>query len=266
MRKLFYTPTSFLVIVLFFPLLATAQHASVSVAMPMHVMAPAAAVRAPVHAGPVQPVHPAAHTASAGAHPGTAKSSGHPIPTKAHAHPVHSNGGVVTGPTAPRAAFADDGYETPGLGFDYTHFAAVHPEERHRHPFAGGVFPFVGGGIFLPTTGYVESGAPQDAADEPQQGEATERANDYVEATPVEQSPNTRARMKSSLAPASSTEYIFVRRDGTVFFAVAYSWVNGSLQYVTQDGLRKLVSSSTLDLDATAQFNEQRGVAFHAPA
>ena len=51
-----------------------------------------------------------------------------------------------------------------------------------------------------------------------------------------------------------------------MFFAVAYSWVNANLQYVTLDGLRKLAAMSTLDLDATVQFNEQRGVAFRSPA
>jgi hypothetical protein len=51
-----------------------------------------------------------------------------------------------------------------------------------------------------------------------------------------------------------------------VFFAVAYSWVNGNLQYITQEGLRKIAPLTTLDLDATSQFNEQRGVPFRSPA
>jgi hypothetical protein len=63
-----------------------------------------------------------------------------------------------------------------------------------------------------------------------------------------------------------SEQYVFVRRDGTVFFAVAYSWEEGNLFYVTQDGLRRSVTSDLLDLDATQQFNEQRGLTFKAPA
>jgi hypothetical protein len=53
-----------------------------------------------------------------------------------------------------------------------------------------------------------------------------------------------------------------VRRDGTVFFAVAYAWENGTLRYVTSEGLRRSVAHETLDLSATQQFNEQRGLNF----
>jgi hypothetical protein len=52
-------------------------------------------------------------------------------------------------------------------------------------------------------------------------------------------------------------EYVFVRRDGTVFFAVAYSWEQGSLRYISRDAL---------DLKATQQFNEERGLTFRSPA
>jgi hypothetical protein len=61
-------------------------------------------------------------------------------------------------------------------------------------------------------------------------------------------------------------EYVFVRRDGTVFFAVAYSWEHGALRYVSSEGLRRSVEREKLDLDATKQFNEQRGMVFRAPA
>jgi hypothetical protein len=57
-----------------------------------------------------------------------------------------------------------------------------------------------------------------------------------------------------------------VRRDGTVFFAVAYAWENGTLRYVTSQGLRRTVTQDALDLDATRQFNEQRGLTFQLPA
>jgi hypothetical protein len=63
-----------------------------------------------------------------------------------------------------------------------------------------------------------------------------------------------------------SSEYVFVRKDGTVFFAVAYTWENGMLRYITREGLRRNASSDSLDLNATQQFNEQRGVNFRLPA
>jgi hypothetical protein len=62
-----------------------------------------------------------------------------------------------------------------------------------------------------------------------------------------------------------SEEYVFVRRDGTVFFAAAYAWENGTLRYVTNEGVRHNITSDKLDLDATQQFNEQRGLNFRAP-
>ena len=66
--------------------------------------------------------------------------------------------------------------------------------------------------------------------------------------------------------PRDTAEYVFVRRDGSLLFAVAYSWDNGTLRYVTRDGLRRSVTQDALDMDATQQFNEQRGVNFHLPA
>jgi hypothetical protein len=57
-----------------------------------------------------------------------------------------------------------------------------------------------------------------------------------------------------------------VRRDGTLFFAVAYSWDNQTLRYITQEGLRRSVKREALDLAATEQFNEQRGLSFVSPA
>ena len=276
-RKYFYTHASLIVGGLFFPLLATAQHSTGSAAMSMHMVAPShpmmavaptGAMHAPIHPGSPQVYHPA-RPASYGAHPVYARSSGHPISTKApiYNHPGRTNGSVGNRPMAPRSAFADDGYATPGLGFDYAHYAAVHPRSRYHHSFGGGVYPFVGGGIYLPSAGYFDAGGPQESVDESPQGEGNEQTPDYPEAAPFEQpAVSTPVRARSSPAPAPTPEYVFVRRDGTVFFAVAFSWLNGNLQYVTQDGMRKLVSQSALDLDATAQFNEQRGVAFHSPA
>ena len=63
-----------------------------------------------------------------------------------------------------------------------------------------------------------------------------------------------------------AAEYVFVRRDGGLLFAVAYSWDNGMLRYVTRDGFRRSVTQDALDLDATQQFNEQRGLSFRLPA
>lgn len=120
--------------------------------------------------------------------------------------------------------------------------------------------------MYIPD-GDAETEAPSEPAGEVQSEEDRDSSRVVPETAPAQRVPAAiQARSNSNPAPAPASEYIFVRRDGTVFFAVAYSWVNGNLQYVTQDGFRKYVSASTLDMDATAQFNEQRGVVFHSPA
>ena len=276
MTNRFYIQAGISASIVLCPMLVTAQqHASLPPAMHMVVparpMAPAPGFATQPHASSALAVHPTSRTGSLSAHRVSSGARGYSTSTRipVHSQPVRTNRGISTAPGVLRPGFADDGYATPGLGFDYTHFAAVHPGERRRsaYSYGGAIIPFVGGGIYLPTTGYIDGGASQESADDSPQVDVTEPLADYSEAGPVEQAPvSTHARTRPSAAPSPSPEYVFVRRDGTVFFAVAYSWSNGSLQYVTQDGLRKLASLSTLDLDATAQFNEQRGVAFHSPA
>ncbi len=169
--------------------------------------------------------------------------------------------------TSHRLGGAEEDNGIPGLGFDYPHYAATHPNAGHHHFHGESVIPFAGGGIYFPTMGYLEAGAPGEVATEGPPAETVESTTEAAEPAPVEQPlVLPRARSRENPTPVPSAEYIFVRRDGTVFFAVAYSWVNGNLQYVTQDGFRKFVPSGSLDLDATTQFNEQRGVVFHSPA
>jgi hypothetical protein len=242
----------------------------------MAMMSPASVGRAPVHNTSIpsnlsQAGHPVVHS-STGTHVGSGKNSLHPGSTKSTTHThtaIHSTGGVATSGSriAPQADFTADGYPTPGFGFDYVHYAAVHPQQDHQH-FDGAIVPFIGGGIYLPTGGYYSnSEPPQEAAEDSQEVEPQQQAAEQAEMVPVQQSPaSAQARTRPYPVPRTSSEYIFVRRDGSVFFAVAYSWQNGNLQYVTQDGFKKMASESTLDLDATSQFNEQRGLVFRSPA
>jgi len=88
-----------------------------------------------------------------------------------------------------------------------------------------------------------------------------EAARRVIEAAPAP--PQVEDR---SAVPRSTEEFVFVRRNGTVFFAVAYAWENGTLRYVTSEGLRRSAARETLDLNATQQFNEQRGLNFRWPA
>ncbi len=168
---------------------------------------------------------------------------------------------------------ASDFESAPGLGFDYAHVAATHPNgvdgrSRHRNGFNDGavLFPFSGGGYFLPTD--LGAGTAEGAEGD---GGVAEDPQEAGDAAPATRSARVRSVDRLPLlgppAPQKNVpEYVFVRRDGTVFFAVAYSWENGSLRYVSSEGLRRTLEREKLDLDATQQFNEQRGMVFRSPA
>jgi hypothetical protein len=236
-------------------------HASMAAPVHMGALSGPQAMHVPVHVA--QASHPSSHLAPAGPRQNGPRST------------THSTGYTTATRTYPARPHANDfnsyplnDYPAPGLGFDYVHYAAVHPNSGHNHGhFRGGaIFPFFNGGIYYPSSDYVEPGAADNqSSDLVQSGSDAQPAETAETDSQMEEAPVSTVRSKPAPVPPSS-EYIFVRRDGSVFFAVAYSWVNGDLQYVTKDGFRRLVSMGTLDLDATTQFNEQRGVVFHSPA
>ena len=156
----------------------------------------------------------------------------------------------------------------PGLGFDEAHLAATCGPGPHG--IRGGAFaspfyvPFYEGGFYVPgvaapveENSMADTGQPEVMESENRDRGRRYRASETQTAPPVE---------AASAEPADNDEFVFVRRDGTVFFAVAYSWEKGTLRYVTSQGLRHTVTQDALDLDATRQFNEQRGLNFRSPA
>ena len=109
----------------------------------------------------------------------------------------------------------------PGLGFDYAHVAATHPNGvngRHHHGNDGAVlFPFSGGGYFLPTD--LGAATCRGAQGE---GSAVEGAEEEGDVAPAERPARVRSvdRLPVLGPPAPQKdvpEYVFVRRDGTVF-------------------------------------------------
>src|SRR5467141_2211735 len=162
----------------------------------------------------------------------------------------------------------------PGLGFDAVHQSATcgsgGREFRGRgfqDPF---FFPFYDGGYGYSEPDYPVADDDGSAAPIPQpegtdaQAQGTGRGYQAAQPAPVP-APAPAAETASS-APAENEEFVFVRRDGTVFFAVAYTWDRGTLRYITPQGLRHTVTKDALDLDATREFNEQRGMSFRLPA
>jgi nucleoid-associated protein YgaU len=157
----------------------------------------------------------------------------------------------------------------PGLGFDAVHQAAICGSGVGfgGRGFAGSsFFPFFDGGFFLPGSpaALEDSSAAEPAQPEATDADARETTRRRRTAQPVmEPAPTNEA---ASAAPTDNEQFVFVRRDGTLFFAVGYTWENGTLRYVTEQGLRHTVTQDALDLDATRQFNEQRGLNFRLPS
>jgi hypothetical protein len=161
-----------------------------------------------------------------------------------------------------------DDTQVPGLGFDYVHFAATHPNQAHHNNRQNGfVVPLFGGGYY-PYYGVADEATSQPAgeqqADEPQYDQPPLMRRQR--STQLAEVPTPPTNQSSAYPLPDSDEYVFVRRDGTVFFAVAYTWDLKTLRYITSQGLRQSISSDALDLDATHQFNEQRGLSFRSPA
>ncbi len=171
-----------------------------------------------------------------------------------------------------RRRFDDDNFNfrrdcnsAPGFGLDAVHQAAICGSTTFGLRTSGLgfplFFPFFDGGFSIPSSpAAVAEGSTAEAQ---QQEEA--------DAEPLERGHRSRvipqaAAEAASSAPAEDQEFVFVRRDGTVFFAVAYAWERGTLRYITSQGLRRTVTQDALDLDATQQFNEQRGLNFRSPA
>jgi len=217
-----------------------------------------------VHAAPVGHIATAsAPRASARAQSGSVVRTGVPARTR--------TGGVRNARhTNNSSNFSNDFGENnfndvPGLGFDYPHLAAVSGNRHHGRGFFGGV-PFFDGGLLF--------GAPSVIIEQPAEAQLGE--GDAVAGNAADSDPPRRPRRtyEAEASPASAAaqpvpdveQYVFVKRDGGLEFAVAYSWVNGTLRYITPDGKRRTMGRDALDLTATEQFNEQRGVEFHAPA
>jgi hypothetical protein len=232
------------------------------------------------HAGAASPA--SGHAAMAGVRapsPGSRPSVGVPAATQAgggfgthlqasgrRIRPANRHGEFV-----PRAQFDTTDFEdVPGLGFDFPHLAAVSGNRHHRGHL--GAFPFGFDGFLLGAPPVIlEEAAPAEAQAAAEEGAASdgETHANYVRRSRSQREPSSTPALdadNSVSAPEDATEYVFVRRDGGLVFAVGYSWVNGTLRYVTREGLRRTLASDAIDLNATLQFNEQRGLNFRTPA
>jgi len=152
------------------------------------------------------------------------------------------------------------GYPVPGLGFDYAHFFAVHPNWGRLHPVDGVLLSWGGtGGFYMPVPYYTES-----TPEEEEQAVASQPAPSQ-QVVAEEPAVPTRSRGGSYMSSEPVPEFVFVKHDGSTFSAVAYSWTKDKLQYVTKDGLRRATGIETLDIPATERVNEERGNTVNFP-
>ncbi len=167
------------------------------------------------------------------------------------------------------------GYPVPGLGFDYTHLAAVNsnldvralidPVTQQEIALAlrirgssVGASPF----LFSPFGGSPIVMETPIAAPQP---ESPAPAPIIVVAPPAAQ-PAPQAQSATPEQPLPDPgEFILVQRDGRLLFAVAFTGEPGRLIYVTKEGLRRSISLDYLDIDATLRMNEERGTSIQLP-
>jgi len=254
------------VAVLGLPLAVCAQRAGgvggAGVARAGAVSAPVAMahVSAPVGARPVNHVAVGTHMVPAGGHVRTSSSP---------------NRIVTLNPRFGNSNFVSN--DVPGLGFDYPHLAAVGPKRGQngngRFGFRQTV-PFGFGGYLItsPTIVVENPQAVEEAQETADQGDIdAEFQAAQMQAYRAGQQSVARQRVEPPPPPAPEpapdpASYVFVLRDGTMAFGVAYTWENGTLHYVTPEGQRRSIAADALDVNATTKFNEWSGLNFHAGA
>ncbi len=123
--------------------------------------------------------------------------------------------------------------------------------------------------MYVPIPYYADAGAPPDQ-EAPQEEAANQQPPDAnPQASDQDSSVGgpapSRYRSSSNDFTKSLSEFVFVERDGTKIYAVAYSFLNDKLQYVTKEGVRRAVALDSLDLDATQKQNEDLGNTINLP-
>jgi hypothetical protein len=160
-------------------------------------------------------------------------------------------------------------FPTPGLGFDFPHLAAVSRMKvsdisvlstAQRLALARRLMPLAPIGLPFfqaePQVIIVQQPAPVVVL----QPAAAEEA-----AAPA---PPTRpaASASAEAQPARDVgEFVLVRRDGKILFAVAFTIAGGQLTYVTPEGIRRSVALADLDVESTERMNEERGTTIRLP-
>lgn len=192
---------------------------------------------------------------------------------------------VTSGNSVERLLTGD--FPAPGLGFDFTHHAAINrnlatralvdPVTQHRlalerrirreTPVAvAPAFPVVVNSIVVnvvpqPPVVIIQEPEPQANRD------YIEQARYYEGEAPAGRRPAPQG-LAEPAAPRffyepppqrEGDDLVFIRRDGTLISVVAFTARGDRIIYITRDGQRRTLALADLDLVATRDINEARG-------
>ncbi len=166
----------------------------------------------------------------------------------------------------------------PGLGFDYVHLAAVtrglRPGIQRVHPISAltplvpFAFPLAAAPIIIIQQPPVIVMQPAEAPEEEEAAlapAAAPRARAAI-VQPAPAPPVPQVVPEPLPSPTQDTgEFVLVKRDGSLLFAVAFSADANQLTYVTREGVRRSMLLSQLDPDATRHINAERGTSIQLP-
>jgi hypothetical protein len=158
---------------------------------------------------------------------------------------------------------------TPGLGFDYTHLAAVNsglavrafidPVTQHELAIAQQL-PQEQPVGFLPT--YYAPAAEGYAAPQPTVIVVQQPAPLPIPARAPAAAPAPRVAAPAA-PPLPVGKLYLVRRNGKTIQVIAFSQQDERIVYITTDGMRLSMSMDQLDIKATEQKNAERGTILH---
>jgi hypothetical protein len=240
--------------------LSAQQHAAAPAAAPAPVAAHPAAAPAPTTAHAAPPAKPsAAHSSSAVSKPvSTSHTNSIPRPAPIIVPIVNSTTTTTSCPKHVGSAGFNTGCAPPvgvGAGSAYYGGAYYIPVPYYYGDAAASEELPPGPGPGGPQDMDAMAGGPMVGSDP-----AGARQMDPQDDAPVVAAAPSPSEINKALA-----EFVFVNRDGTKFNAVAYSFVNDKLQYVTKDGVRHSLAIDSLDMDATQKINEQLGNTINLP-
>jgi hypothetical protein len=181
----------------------------------------------------------------------------------------------------PVGAFPFSTAGAPGLGFDFVHLAAITrnltpsnlrslfpPAEiqpvSNLTPFIPITFPMV---AFAPPIIVVQQPSPVVVFQSPAASSEEEDLSNALQRHVRETPPPAQEYVPPPPPPPSQDtgEYVLVKLDGSLLFAVAFSARGDQLIYITREGVRRSLVLSQLDAVATREINEQRGTSIQLP-